>query len=92
MEGKLKLHIEFLDGRPDYDEDIPMTYPPGAETAAAMKLLADFNMMGGLLKAEPNEVSLVPIATMKLVKVTVGSIVTGNAYDLANLSMPAHKA
>ncbi len=88
MEGKLTLHIEFLDGR-THDETIAMSYPPGSENAACMKLLADFNMMGGLLKCERNAVSLIPISTMKKVEVSASAVVTGDAFDLANLTLPS---
>ncbi len=89
MEGKLTLRIEFLDGRPDHNEAVAVTYPPGAETNACMKLLADINMMGGLLKCERNSVSLVPISTMKKVEVSASTVVTGDALDLANFTMPS---
>lgn len=92
MEGKLHLRIEFLDGRPDHVEDVAMSYPPGAETSACMKLLADFNMIGGLLKVDKGECSLIPIATMKAITVTASEVVGGDMSDLANLKMPTARS
>lgn len=88
MEGKLHLHIEYLDGRPDYNEEVGMLYPPGAEKQACMKLLADMGMAGGRLMFSENGISLEPISSMKLVSISAPAIVTGDALDLANLTMP----
>jgi len=57
----LKVHIEYLDGRPSEDQDMPANYGPGQEKA------------------------VIPISSIKSVRVTVPSVVVANSGDLLSL-------
>jgi hypothetical protein len=82
MEGLLKVHVEFLDGRPAQDEEMPANYPPGKEKEACMQLLAAINMTGGIMHFEPDGITLLPLNTIKSLKITAPSVVIGSAADL----------
>ena len=68
--GMIKIHVEFLDGRKPEVHETPLNFPPGQEKQAVLQVLAGINAMGGVLDFETDGVSLTPISTIKLLKVT----------------------
>ena len=86
MEGKLQLRIEFLDGTV-YAEDVGMTYGPGDEDLACLKLLSDMKAVGGLIqKGSGHSISLRTWNSMKTISIEAPAIVGGDFTDLSRLA------
>jgi hypothetical protein len=77
----LKIHIEYLDGRPAEDQEMPARYAPGEEKVAVMQMLGAINTMGVII-FDADGATLIPISSIKSVKVSVPSVVTANTGDL----------
>ncbi len=82
----LRVHIEYLDGRPAEDQEMPARYELGQEKAAVMQMLGAINAMG-VIVFDNDGATLIPIQSIKSVKVTVPSVLTAPADALAALDM-----
>ena len=81
----LDVHIEYLDGRPAEDQQMPARFEPGQEKAAVMQMLGAINSIG-VVVFEDNGATLIPIQSIKSVKVTVPSVLTAPASALDALA------
>ena len=82
----LKVHVEYLDGRPAEDHEMPVNYPPGQEKSACMQLLAAINSIG-LILFDNDAVTLIPISSMKSVKVLAPSVILADATALSRVKL-----
>jgi hypothetical protein len=82
MNGLLRIRVEFLDGRPGVDDEIPADYPPSKEQEACMQLLAAINNSGGLVHFEADGLQFFPIGTIKSIKITAPAVVIASGGGL----------
>jgi hypothetical protein len=83
MQG-LKVFVEYLDGSTSEDE-IPVSYAPGQEHQACIRLLGAINSTGGLMLFEKDGITLRPFAAMRSIKITAPTIVGADVLDLSRL-------
>ncbi len=81
----LLVHIEYLDGRPAEDQQMPAHFEPGQEKAAVMQMLGAINSIGVII-FDNDGATLIPIQSIKSVKVTVPSVLTAPASALDALA------
>lgn len=83
MQGVFVLTIEFLDGRPPQEVPMPLLFPDNEQGNVCMKLLASINMTGGILEYGDGEVTLLPLHTLKSIKVKEPVLSTATLGELA---------
>lgn len=82
MNSELKVHVEFLDGRPAQDETMNCDIPPGQEQKACIQLLASINATNGLMRFTANGISFLPLTTIKSIDITTAAVLTANIGDM----------
>ena len=82
----LDIHIEYIDGRPAEDQQMPARFEPGQEKAAVMQMLGAINAMG-VIVFDNDGATLIPLSSIKSVKVTVPSVIAAPASALAAFDM-----
>lgn len=82
----LKVLVEFIDGREPITEEMPVTFPPGKEVEACMKLLSQINLVGGIMHFLDDGISLIPLQTIKLLTITAPSVVSSDLGELNALT------
>jgi len=89
MESSLKISVEFLDGRPPEYREFPSKHAPGQEKQACMQMIAAINATGGIMDFEENGVTLLPISTIKSIKIAASTIALAGTADLQTIAAAA---
>lgn len=91
MASQLEVVIDFLDGRPSETRSVPFQYSPGQEKGACMQLIGAMAATGGILDFGDDSVSLIPMATIKLVTAKAPAIIAGDLCDLQHLDAAVNR-
>jgi hypothetical protein len=82
MKGLLKVHVEFTDGRPAFDHDMPVEYPLGKEREACCQLLNVMQATGGILALGDKSIEWTPMELVSKIKITAPAIIEADNFDV----------